>query len=35
MTRTSFRTIHRSMPQVHAAVVDAIKARRATPQPAG
>jgi len=35
MTRTSFRTIDRSMPQFHSAVVDAIKARRATPQPAG
>jgi CRP/FNR family transcriptional regulator, cyclic AMP receptor protein len=35
MTRTSFRTIDRSMPQVHSAVVDAIKERRAAPQPAG
>ena len=35
MTRSSFRTIDRSMPEVHSAVVDAIKARRATPQPAG
>jgi CRP/FNR family transcriptional regulator, cyclic AMP receptor protein len=34
MTRTSFRTIDRSMPQVHTAVVDAINARRAAPQPA-
>jgi CRP/FNR family cyclic AMP-dependent transcriptional regulator len=34
MTRTSFRTIDRSMPQVHAAVVEAIEERRAAPQPA-
>ena len=35
MTRTSFRTVDRSMPKVHAAVVDAIKERRAAPQPTG
>ena len=35
MTRSSFRTVDRSMPKVHAAVVEAIKERRAAPQPAG
>jgi CRP-like cAMP-binding protein len=32
MTRQSFRDIDRSMPQVHAAVVDAINSRRAVLQ---
>jgi CRP-like cAMP-binding protein len=34
MTRNSFRTIDRSMPQVHAAVVEAITQRRAALEPA-
>jgi len=34
MTRNSFRTIDRSMPQVHAAVAEAIAERRAALEPA-
>jgi CRP-like cAMP-binding protein len=34
MTRASFRSIDRSMPQIHAAVVEAIGERRAAAQPA-
>jgi CRP/FNR family cyclic AMP-dependent transcriptional regulator len=34
MTRTSFRSIDRTMPQIHAAVAQAISQRRAAPQPA-
>jgi CRP/FNR family cyclic AMP-dependent transcriptional regulator len=34
MTRNSFRTINRSMPQVHAAVAEAIAERRAALEPA-
>jgi len=34
MTRASFRHIDRSMPEVHASVVEAISQRRAAPQPA-
>jgi CRP-like cAMP-binding protein len=34
MTRNSFRTIDRSMPQVHAAVAEAIGQRRAALEPA-
>jgi CRP/FNR family transcriptional regulator, cyclic AMP receptor protein len=35
MTRQSFRDIDRSMPQIHAAVKEAISARRAEPASAG
>lgn len=35
MTRKGFRDVDRSMPQLHAAVVDAIKERRAALEPAG
>ena len=35
MTRQSFRDIDRSMPQIHAAVTEAINARRAEPAGAG
>ena len=34
MTRSSFRSIDRTMPQIHAAVAQAISQRRAAPQPA-
>ena len=34
MTRNSFRTVDRSMPQVHATVVEAINQRRSAAQPA-
>jgi len=34
MTRQSFRDLDRSMPKVHATIVDAIEARRASSQPA-
>lgn len=35
MTRKGFRDVDRSMPQLHAAVVDAIKERRAALEPTG
>ena len=35
MTRQSFRDLDRSMPQIHAAVTEAINARRAEPASAG
>jgi CRP-like cAMP-binding protein len=34
MTRNSFRTVDRSLPQVHATVVEAINQRRSSAQPA-
>ena len=34
MSRQSFREIHRSMPQVHSAIVEAIEARRSSGEPA-
>jgi CRP-like cAMP-binding protein len=34
MTRSSFRAVDRTMPQIHAAVAQAISQRRAAPQPA-
>jgi CRP-like cAMP-binding protein len=34
MTRNSFRTVDRSMPQVHATVIEAINQRRSSAQPA-
>jgi hypothetical protein len=34
MTRESFRAIDRTMPAVHARIVEAIEARRAAAEPA-
>jgi CRP-like cAMP-binding protein len=34
MTRSSFRAVDRTMPQIHAAVAEAINQRRPAPQPA-
>ena len=34
MTRSSFRSVDRTMPQIHAAVAEAISERRAAQQPA-